>query len=256
MKQLIAFTRKELTETIRTGRLLILTILFLLFGIMNPAIAKLTPWLMDVMSESLAETGISVTEVEVNALTSWTQFYKNIPIALIVFLLMFSSILTKEYQKGTLIPIVTKGMKRWKILVSKEIVILSLWTVGYWLTFTITYCYNAYFWNNDIASNIYFSAACFYLLGLWLTSLILLLSVLFDSGSYVLLALGGIFLITYLFGLFPKIAPYLPTQLLHCSSLLFDEGDCSGYFYAIIITLALSVVNTATAIICFNKRHI
>ena len=223
---------------------------------MNPAIAKMTPWLMEAMSESLAETGLSVTEVEVNALTSWTQFYKNIPIALIVYLLIFSSILTQEYQKGTLIPIVTKGMKRWKILVSKEIILLSFWTVGYWLTFTITYCYNAYFWDNEIASNICFSASCFYLLGLWLITLILLLSVLFDSTPYIVLALGGIFLITYLLGLFPKIEPYLPAQLLNCSSLLFDEGECSDYLYAIIITLALSVVNTIAAITCFNKRNI
>ena len=68
---------------------------------MNPAIAKLTPWMMESMADSIAETGLVVTAVEVDAMTSWTQFYKNAPMALIVFLLMFAGILTSEYQSGT-----------------------------------------------------------------------------------------------------------------------------------------------------------
>ncbi len=47
MKQFLTFTKKELLEQLRTGKLLILTILFILFGIMNPAMAKLTPWIME-----------------------------------------------------------------------------------------------------------------------------------------------------------------------------------------------------------------
>ena len=35
---------------------------------------------------------------------------------------MFSNTLTGEYQKGTLINIITKGMSRWKIIVSKGII--------------------------------------------------------------------------------------------------------------------------------------
>ncbi len=50
MKQLTAFTKKEFMELIRTGKALLLMILFILFGIMNPAIAKLTPWLLETMN--------------------------------------------------------------------------------------------------------------------------------------------------------------------------------------------------------------
>lgn len=254
MKQLTAFLKKELLYTIRTGRLLILIILFILFGVMSPAIAKLTPWLMEMMSESLAETGILVTKMEVNALTSWTQFYKNIPIALIIFILMFSNIMTQEYQRGTLIPIVTKGMKRSTIVIAKGILLFSLWTAGYWLTFAITYCYNAYFWNNGIAENVGFSAICFYLFALWLISLIVLYSVLFSSNSNVLLASGGCFLTVYLLGLFPKLMNYLPVRLFQCTNLLFEESSRSDYYYAISITFVLCVANIAVSILAFNRR--
>ena len=59
----IAFLKKEYTESARSGKLLLLVILFCAIGIMNPAIAKLTPWLMETMSESLEETGMSIYEM-------------------------------------------------------------------------------------------------------------------------------------------------------------------------------------------------
>lgn len=252
MNQFTAFIRKEFMELTRTGKLFILMVLFVLFGIMNPAIAKLTPWMM----ENLTETGFTITAVEVNALTSWTQFYKNIPIALIVFLLLFSSTLTLEYQKGTLINMVTKGMKRWKIIVSKAVSISLLWTAGYWLCYGITYGYNTYFWDNRIASHLFFSAFCFYLAGLWLISVLLLLSVFFRTNSLVIISAGGIFLTIYLLGLLPEIKKYLPVYLMGSSRLLTGSGRISEYFFSVLFTLALSAGNISAAILFFNKRNI
>ena len=102
MKSFIAFLKKEVFECIRSGELTFFCILFLIFGIMNPAIAKLTPWMLETLSDSLAEQGMMVTEVTVNALTSWTQFFKNIPIALIVFVFLYSGIFATVY-KGNII---------------------------------------------------------------------------------------------------------------------------------------------------------
>ncbi len=99
MRQLIAFAKKELKENWRTGKIITLSALTVIFGIMNPLLAKLTPYLVQAMSTTLAESGISVQKITVDATTSWTQFYKNIPMLLIFFLLLFSGILTSEYQK-------------------------------------------------------------------------------------------------------------------------------------------------------------
>ena len=72
MKALMAFMKKEWMDLVRSGRLMILLIIFLLLGIMNPAIAKLTPWMMEMMAESMEQSGLMVTEVTVDAMTSWT----------------------------------------------------------------------------------------------------------------------------------------------------------------------------------------
>ncbi len=254
MRQLTAFINKEFMEVIRTTKLLILTIVFVLFGIMNPAIAKITPWLMETLSESLAETGLTVTEVRVDALTSWTQFYKNMPIALVIFLLLFCSTLIGEYQKGTLVNMVTKGLKRWKIIVSKVLTMAFFWTLGYWLSFGITFGYNAYFWDNSIVSNLFFSAVCFWLLGLWLISLIVLTSSVFQASAAVLIGTGCVFLMVYLLGFLPDISEYLPAHLLDCADLLVGMSKVSEYLAAVIVTAMLFFLDAAGAIICFNRR--
>ncbi|MBQ8311537.1 MAG: ABC transporter permease, partial [Clostridia bacterium] len=71
MNTLFAFFKKEWMEQVRTGRALILGIVFVLLGMMNPAIAKLTPWMLELMAESMAEIGMSTTAVAVDAMTSW-----------------------------------------------------------------------------------------------------------------------------------------------------------------------------------------
>ena len=155
-----AFLKKEWMELVRTGRLLLLLLIFVLFGIMNPAIAKLTPWMMGIMVEQLAESGLALTAVTVDAMTSWTQFYKNIPMALGVFVLLHSGIFTTEYQKGTLIPVVTKGLSRPRIAAAKTILLLGTWTVLFFLCYGITYGYNAVFWDNGIARFPLLGAVC------------------------------------------------------------------------------------------------
>lgn len=255
MKQLFAFTKKELLEQYRTGKLMFLAILFCLFGIMNPAIAKLLPWMMEIMSEQLAQNGMSVSTVEVDAMTSWVQFFKNMPIALIVFIIMFSGILTAEYQKGTLINIITKGMKRWKILVSKLGVLTLFWTLGCLISFGITFGYNTYFWDNDTVQNIYFAVFCFYLFGLWLLSVLLLASAFFHSASAVTLTVGVAFLAAYLPGLIPAVNKYSPACLLEPTSLLTGAKSIGNYEIALIITTVLIILGIVFTVMVFNKKN-
>ena len=71
MRQFLAFTKKEWREQLRTGKFWVLAILFLLFGVSAPAMAKMTPWLYETMRDSLAEQGLVVQAVTVTAFTSW-----------------------------------------------------------------------------------------------------------------------------------------------------------------------------------------
>lgn len=256
MKSLFAFMKKEYKEALRTGKLVILVILFVLFGIINPAVAKLTPWITEMMSESLAESGMVITSIQVNAMTSWAQFFKNIPIALIAFVLIFSDIFTKEYKSGTLLLVLTKGLARYKVVLAKAMLLLPLWTFGYLLCFGITYGYNAYFWDNGIANNLFFSAAVWWLFGTWVICLIVFFSALMQNNTGVTLCTGALVLLSYLLCLIPKAKAYSPVMLMKTGELLSGTAGTNEYIKAVVITAVLCIICIAVSIPIMNKRQL
>ena len=256
MKALIPFLKKEALEQLRTGKVLFLGTLFILFGIMNPAIAKLTPWLLKMMSDSLAQSGMTVTEVTVTALDSWVQFFKNIPMALIAFVLTEGSLFTKEYESGTLILSLTKGLRRGTVVIAKALTLTLLWSLGYWLCFGITWGYNRYFWDNSLARNLPLSGVCWWLFGMWVIGLTALFSTLSATGTGVLLGTGGIVLLSTLLGLLPKAREYVPTLLTDGNSLIFGTARADTYTSAILLTAALTAACLAAALPIFHKKQL
>ena len=223
---------------------------------MNPAVAKITPWLLEILADSLAESGMTVTPVTVSAMDSWVQFFKNMPLGLIVFVLLQSSIFTKEYQSGTLVLSLTKGLERFKVVVSKTVVLTVLWTVGYWLCFGITYGYNAYFWDNSVAQNLILSVVCWWLFAVCVISLMILFSTIANSNTGVLVGTGSVVLASYLLGLLPKISKYLPTLLANGNSLIYGVAEAKTYIVAILITVVASLICFAVSIPIFNKKQL
>jgi len=256
MRGFVAFVKKELLERLRAGRLIILGLVFFLLGVMNPAIAKLTPWLLEAMSDSLAESGMTVTEVTVDAMTSWVQFFKNIPMGLIVFVLLESGSLTREYQSGSLIPVITKGLSRRSVILAKTGVLFALWTVCFWLCYGVTYLYNDVFWDNSIAHHLLLASAAWWLLGLWTLSLCVLFSASAKSNGAVLLGTGGVFLLSYLVTLFPKLARFSPAYLMGSQSLLTQLKDPSDLLPAAAIALTLTLLSTLASIPILNRRGV
>lgn len=254
MRTAVAFLKKEWMEYYRTGKLIIIVVIFALFGLMNPAIAKLTPFLMEQLA-SMEDSGMVITVSTVDASMSWMQFYKNIPMALVVMLLLFGGILTNELQKGTLIPVLTKGLSRWKVLLTKGINLILIWTGGYWLCYGITYFYSDYYWDNSIMSNLFFTAFCYWLFGMMIMALMTLFSAMTTSFGGVVLGVGVIYFAMTLLGMIPKISSYLPIYLTSTSELL-TGGNTGDYVTAIIITFVITIGAVIAGCMVFNKREI
>ena len=256
MKSMFAFIKKEWMEQVRSGRLLLLGIIFVLLGVMNPAVAKLTPWLMEFLSESMVEMGMTVGQVQVDAMDSWVQFYKNIPIGLIAFVLMQSSLFTKEYQSGTLVLTLTKGLERYKVVLAKTAVLLGLWSAYYWMCYAITYCYNDIYWENSIASHLGFAALCWWLIGVLVIAFMVIFSALLDTNTAVLGCTGGVFLAVYLLGLLPKVKEYTPAMLMEASALLTGGVEVNAYYKAILVVFLSCVITIVLSIPVMNKRRL
>ena len=256
MKTVLVFLKKEYMDAARTGRLLIVILLFVLFGIMNPAIAKLTPRLMELYADTLEGSGLTVTDVQVDAMTSWTQFFKNVPMALIAFVVIFSDIFTREYKSGTLLLVLTKGLSRYKVVLAKTLLLLSLWTVGYGLCYGITYSYNAYYWDNGIMNHLFYSAVIWWLFGVWVICLVVLFSTLLQNNTGVSLCTGGTALLAYLLGNIPKAKEYLPTRLMDTNSILTGALGTDAYTKAIVITVLFGLACIVVSVPVMNKKQL
>lgn len=256
MKSMIAFMKKEFLEQIRTSKFIILGILFVLFGVLNPAMAKLTPALMEMLKETMSQSGLIVTEVEVTAMTSYEQFYKNIPMVFIIFVIMQSNIFTKEYQSNTLILALTKGLERYKVVTVKTIVLVSLWTIYYAVYFLITYGYNEYFWDNSIANNLFFSVFIWWVFGIWVILLMVLFSSICNTNTGVISLTGCVVFASYLLSMIPKIKEYLPTTLMDGYSLTKGVTAVEDYIVSIIVAVIIGVVSYVASILMFNKKSL
>jgi ABC-2 type transport system permease protein len=187
---------------------------------------------------------------------SWVQFFKNIPMALIAFILLEGSIFTTEYRSGTLVLSLTKGLPRYQVVLSKAAVLTGLWSLGYWMCFGITYGYNAYFWDNDIARNLLFSVVCWWVLGLWVVSLTVFFSTVSNANTGVFLGTGGVVLVCYLLGLFPKVSRFMPTLLCDGNSLIYGLKEAKDYIVALVIAGIMCIGCLTTAVTLFNRKQL
>lgn len=256
MKTFMTFLKKEFTEQVRTRRLMILGLLFIFFGILNSLTAKMTPMILEMMSETMENSGITITDIEITALDSWVQFFKNMPMLLIIFVFMQSSIFSKEYQNGTLTLVLTKGFERYKVVLSKVITLFVIWTTGYLACFAITYAYSAYYWDNSIAQNLFFTVFICWMFGVFAIALFTLLTINFENSGSALALTGGVIFVIYLISLLPKVSKFLPTALLDNNSLIYGINDIAYYIPSLIITMSLVVVLVLGAIFAFNKKKI
>ena len=250
------FCKKEMTELLRTYRVFLLGAVALIFGILSPLIAKLTPWLMEQYADSFREQGIIVGEVTVTAKDSWTQFDKNFFIVLIVGVAIFSGSYVNEYAKGTLIPLVTKGLTRTGVVLSKLLMQLLTWTVYFGVTIGITWGYTAYFWDTSVVKNTLWMALFFWLMGVFLLAALAFFSSFLNSAIQVLLGVGGVYVLLTMLGMIKSIESLLPTYLMSSAALLTGEKTPGDFAAAAGIAGAASVVLAILAVLITRRRRL
>lgn len=255
MKTAIAFEKKEIKEYIRTGKGAIISAIFVLFGLMNPAMVKITPYLLEKFSNA-EETGMVIKIANIDASMSWAQFYKNVPMALIACCLLLGASLTDEMQRGTIVLVLTKGLSRWKVVLLKAINLCLIWSAGYWACYGITYFYTGYYWDNSVVGNIAFSAMCYWILGLMIMSLIILFSTAFSSYAGAIVGTGAVYAILSFLAVIPSLAKYLPTYLASSQRLLNKTQKTSDFFASIVITCVVIVIGLLISCVLFNKKEI
>lgn len=254
MRNLYYFTKKELFESWRTSRLLILLIIFLIFGLMNPLMAKMTPEIIKMtLNEALAKT-----IPEPTSLDSWTQFYKNLTqIGLIVLALMFSGTVSNEVSKGTLINLVTKGLRRWSIIVGKIISLVFQWSFCLLVCFLVTWGYTAYYFPDNKSPYLFQAVFPLWLFGLFLLSIVLLSSTIARNNYEGLLLTGGIVILLILLNMFDKVKQYNPVSLASQNlNFLQNASAFKNYAPAMILSSLLFLAVLLLSVFIFNRKKL
>ena len=256
MKSFLAFLKKDVTEQWRCRRVMIIGIIFAAFGIMNAGFAKLTPLLLEATEDMLAASGMSLQVQPATAVDSWLQFFANIPMALIAFVLIQGGAFTREYKSGTLVLSLTKGLDRYKVIFSKTIVLFSSWTYGYFLCFGVNYLANVCLWTPAGASHLLFATFSWWLFGIWVIALMILFSVLSSSQTGVFLGTGGVVFGLYMISIIPKIGKFLPTYAAGGGALIYGTAEPKTYVISLCIAFACTVACIGASIPLFNKKQL
>lgn len=249
-----AFVKKECLEHWRTYKILILAIVFVLLGMMNPVTAKITPELL----RSLMPKGMNITITEPTVMDSWAQFFKNVPqLGLFVLVILFGGSMANEFSRGTLLNMLTKGLPRRTVLLSKFTVSAGLWTASFWLCFGISYAYTAYFWSMRGVNNLFYSLLCLWLFGVLLLAVLLLFGVLFKNGYGCLLATGAFVVALLLFYVAPALQNYNPYALASENmALLTGQKQAAALLPAVLICLGGIAASLTGAVALFNKKQL
>ncbi|HCA21614.1 MAG TPA: ABC transporter permease [Lachnospiraceae bacterium] len=256
MRSFNAVIKKEIMEQYRSGRLFILAAVFVILGLMNPLITKLTPWLMEQLADQMAEEGFVIKNIKADASVSWGQFYKNMPMGLIAFLIMFCSVLTKEIQSGTMILTLTKGLRRSKVILSKLLIMIVLWSAFFWICYGITYGYNEYYWDNNVVYHIEMAALFWYIFGLMLIFAVMLFSTMSSSGSMVLGGVALVFVICYVLSMLPVVKDYAPLRLIEAGAILDGKAAVGDYIIPAVFAGEFALLSLVLSLCIFNRRKL
>ncbi len=243
-----AYVRKELLEIARNYKLYIVIVVFVMIGFSNPIFAKLTPYILASM-----EYQINIPEPTV--IDSWIQFYKNISTLLIVYIILFSTIISNEINSNSLINMFTKGLARKTVVLSKFAVISCLWIVAYYFCFLTTYLYTPLLLEGTL-DNVLIASILPCLLGIFLISLSILGGVTTKSAIGSLLTPMIIYILLSLVSIIDAVKEYVPTYLMSSINLITGSTILSDYALAFIITSVLTILVIVVSIVIFDKQSI
>jgi len=256
MNQFLAFTKKELRESIATFRLYILIAVFVLFGIMGPLMAILAPIILEMVA--VEGSGITIIMPDPTAVDAWTQYFSSFAqMGSLALVILFAGIMANEFSRGTLVNLLTKGLKRHTVIISKFFSSALLWTIAIVLSIGVCYMYTAFYFETEAIPNFALVFVAPWLFGLFMISLLIFGGTLFGNfGGSLGVGLGVFFTLVFV-NMVPGFERYNPVSLSSSAlSLINGTGAAADLFPSILIGIAATIFLIVGAILVFNRKKV
>lgn len=252
MKGLLPLLRKEITEQLRTYKLLIIGGIFLLFGITTPLTLKYLPQLLEFAGTS----GMEIVVPPPTAVESLVEYAGTIgQIGVLLAVLMAMGSIANERRHGTAVITLSKPVSRAAFVNAKLIANSLTFLVSLVVASLVCYVYTVLLIED---ANLMAFIGQNLILALFLI-FCLAVAILFSSLFKSSLAAGGLALTALIaqagLSAIPRIGDFFPGKLLNWGNVLLAGGDTT-YWAALIITVALIVLCPLLAQYFLSKRDI
>ncbi len=252
----LAALRKELMQQGRTKRLLVVTAMFALFGLMSPLLARFTPEILGSLegAEQFADLIPDPT-----ASDAMTQYIKNVTqFGFILAVLLGMGAVAGEKERGTAAMILSKPMSRWAFVVSKYAAQAGVYLLGF-VVAALGAGYYTFVLFGAVDGGSF--AVINLLLLLWLlvfAAVALLGSALGQTtGAAAGIGLGGSVLLL-LAGSLPRVGALAPGGLVAWASKLgMGAGDAAAVNWgAVAMSFAIILISLITAVAAFETQEL
>lgn len=234
-------------------RLLVLVIVFVLFGILSPVTAKYLPDLL----KTLGGSGLTITLPTPTTADAVNQLLKNVSqFGILAAILLAMGSVATEKERGTAAFVLSKPVSRAAFLTAKLVAIavdLLAAVAGATLAGAI---YTAILFQSLPLAGIVGMA-----LLLWL-SLVVFAALTFVGSTLTRSAAGGagvgfaLLVVTGILGALPTIGPYMPGSLVGPAGAMALGLDATGSIGPIVVNIALVPALGAVAWLAFRRQEL
>lgn len=249
------FLRKELRESLRTNRLLVVVAIFAILGIISPLTAKYTPTLL----KSLGASGNGVTIIlpTPTVKDAITQFIKNVAgTGVFVAILLPMGLVAREKERGSAAFALTKPLSRPAFLTAKLLTLGLTLSVGVAIGALATYWYTALLFT-PIAVGGFMAASLLVLLSLLVYASFTFLGSTLLSAQLPAAGVGlAAWIVVSILGAFPGVKQYTPDGLLDPASQLALGHTPQHLLVSIAASSALLFVTLLLAWLSFRGQEL
>lgn len=253
--------RKELLEQWRTYRFLIVAAVMVLFGLLSPLIAKLTPELLKSIPD--LPPGLAAAIPPPTLTDAVGQYIKNMSqFGILLALLVSMGVVVQEKERGTAAMMLTRQVSRETFILAKFVALALSFSVA--LLFAAIGCwYYTYFlfgslsWGPWLALN----ALMLLVFLVYIAVAVLCSTLARTQGAAAGLALGALIVVGGI-GALPRIGAYLPGRLFSWgASLVLGAGAGSSSlstaptWAAVWVSFGLIIACLAAAILIFKRQE-